>query len=53
MKSGQPVEHLPEGEGGDDAPSEAVGAKPYQYWGPLDCHCRWRAPPLRSLVDRQ
>jgi hypothetical protein len=32
--------------------NESVEARPYRYWGPLDCHCRWRAPRLRSLEDR-
>ena len=32
---------------------ESVEARPYRYWGPLDCHCRWRAPRLRSLEDRR
>src|SRR4026208_95464 len=33
--------------------SKSVEAKPYRYWGLLDCHCHWRAPRRRSLEDRQ
>ena len=33
--------------------NKSVEAKPYRYWGLLDCHCHWRAPRLRSLEDRQ
>src|SRR4029078_3803094 len=33
--------------------NKSVEARPFQYWGLLDCHCRWRGPRLRSLEDRQ
>src|SRR5262249_30651096 len=33
--------------------SESVAAKPYRYWAPPDCHCRWPAPLLPCLEDRQ
>ena len=34
--------------------SEGGKARPYRrYWGLLDCHCHWQAPPLRSLEDGQ
>jgi len=33
--------------------NKSVEARPFRYWGLLDCHCRWWAPRLRSLEDRQ
>jgi hypothetical protein len=56
--AGAPVEHLPEyGRSSrclrSKAQNKSVEARPYRSWGPLDCHCHWRAAPLQSPEDRQ
>jgi len=30
--------------------NKSVEARPYQYWGPLDCHCHSQAPRPQCLV---